>query len=292
MNHQEYPLRIKNFYMPHYDYREFGIKGVGKNRIPIMSMDQYIDHSQDEELHIECCKGLALSSNYKMGMVYGSVPPEVSAEFGGKGCWTDMLKNLKMHDPTGIHRKTIEEIIDTTDTDNKLQAVYKYCYYALGSVIPWYFVLYLKETSFFKKTKPNDNYLEECRYFPKLLKYIETLPFKHIGRILFFTSYPNAGVLTHRDSIVTNHKDHNINLYFSGGWRPSYIWDEITKQKTYLEKGSRSYFFNNRDHHGVDPEAVFRYTVRIDGTFTDELCDKLGLIDGYTWHEDYPAIIK
>jgi len=291
MNHREYYLKINQFCTPHFDYQEFGIKGVGKKRTPIMSMDQYIDHSQDEELHIECCKGLALSSNYKMGMIYGSVPPEVSLDFGGKNCWTDMLNNLKEYDPTGIHRKIIEEIIDTTDKDHVLQAVYKYCYYALGSMIPWYFALYLKKTPFNKKTEPNENYLEDCKYFPKLMKYIDTLPFKQIGRILFFTTYPNAGVLTHRDSIVTNHKDHNINLYFSAGWRPSYIWDEITKEKTYLEKGARSYFFNNRDYHGVDPEPVFRYTVRIDGTFTDELCDRLGLVDGYTWHESYSGSI-
>jgi hypothetical protein len=287
MIHFERSLIINQFYVPHFDYQEFGIKGVGKNRIPILSMDQYIDSSQDEELHIECCKGLALSNNYKMGMIYGSVPPEINAEFNGKDCWTEMLKNLKEHDSTGIHRKTIEEIIDTTDKDLIMQTVYKYCYYALGSIIPWYFALYLKKTSFSKKTEPNENYLEDCKYFPKLMKYIDTLPFKHIGRILFFTTYPKAGVITHRDSVVSNHKDHNINLYFSAGWRPSYVWNELTKEKIYLEKGARSYFFNNRDYHGVDPEPVFRYTLRIDGTFTDELCDKLGLVDGYTWHENY-----
>ena len=39
-----------------YPYAEYGIKGVGKNRLPIISMDRYIDHSKDCDLHIECCK--------------------------------------------------------------------------------------------------------------------------------------------------------------------------------------------------------------------------------------------
>ena len=91
----------------------------------------------------------------------------------------------------------------------------------------------------------------------------------------------------HRDGVVAEHKDHNINLFFTPGWRPSFVYDEITKEKVYLEQGARSYFFNNRDYHGVDPEPNFRYTLRIDGTFTDELQEELGLVDGYTWNWNY-----
>lgn len=287
MKHQEELIRINNFKMTHFDYQEIGIRGVGKNRHPIINMDRFIDHTLDDELHIECCKGLAMTDNYKMGMIYGAVPPEVSQQFAGKNCWTDMLKNLKDHDPTGKHRRAIEEIIDSTEKEHTLQSVYKYCYYALGSVIPWFFALYLKQSSFRTKTQYNENYTDDCKLFPQLMQYVKTLPFKHIGRMLFFTTYPNAGVLTHRDSIVTEHSDHNINLYFSGGWRPSYIWDEVKKEKIYLESGARSYFFNNRDYHGVDPEPVFRYTLRIDGTFTDELCQQLGLENGITWQDSY-----
>jgi hypothetical protein len=168
-----------------------------------------------------------------------------------------------------------------------MQAIYKYAYFAMGAVIPWFFACYLKHGDFNNKTKQNENWTENAKYFPKLIEYIKTLPFKEVGRIMFFTAYPNAGVVTHRDSIVAEHKDHNINLFFDSGWRPSFIWDEKTKEKVYLPEGARSYYFNNRDYHGVDPEPVFRYTVRIDGTFTDEMCEKLGLEDGYTWKWSY-----
>ena len=76
-------------------------------------------------------------------------------------------------------------------------------------------------------------------------------------------------------------------MFFDGGWRPSFVWDEKTKEKHHLPSGARSYFFNNRDYHGVDPEPIFKYTLRIDGTFTDEMCEKLGLEDGYTWKWSY-----
>jgi hypothetical protein len=268
-----------------FPYEEYGINGVGKNRLPIVSMDPYINHDQDLELHIECCKGLALCDDFKMGMVYGALPPEEVSRFGNHDCWSEMLLDLEKHDPTGQHKKALEELSNTSV--NPQMAMYKYAYYAMGAVIPWFFACYLKKNDFGKKTKDTGTWTENAKFFPKLIEYLDTLPFKEIGRVLFFTTYPKAGVATHRDSVVAEHKDHNINLFFDGGWRPSFIWDEKKKEKVYLENGARSYFFNNRDYHGVDPEPVFRYTLRIDGTFTDELCEELGLVNGYTWNWNY-----
>jgi len=269
-----------------YPYTEYGIKGVGKNRLPILSMDKYIDHSQDQELHIECCKGLALNEEYKMGMTYGALPPEEVARFGGHDCWSEMLQQLHKYDPTGVHREALKEVIDRSP-GKEMQAMYKYAYFAMGAVIPWFFALYLKKNDFGKKTQDFGQWTEAAKLFPNVVEYIKQLPFKTIGRVLFFTTYPNAGVVTHRDSVMAEHSDHNINLFFASGSRPSFIWDEKTKKKIYLDSDARSYFFNNRDYHGVDPEPVFRYTLRVDGTFTDELCEQLGLEDSRTWKWSY-----
>lgn len=285
-NQQHTATQLHSQTVMSYPYAEYGIKGVGKNRLPIVSMDQYIDHSMDQELHIECCKGLALSEEYKMGMVYGALPPGEVARFAGHDCWSEMLKNLNDHDPTGVHRAALREVIDQSPGKEQ-QAMYKYAYFAMGAVIPWFFALYLKKAGFTKKTQDLGQWTEAAKLFPNVIDYINRLPFKTVGRVLFFTTYPNAGVVTHRDSIVAEHKDHNINLFFASGGRPSFVWDEKTKQKTYLDKNASSYFFNNRDYHGVDAEPVFRYTLRVDGTFTDELCDQLGLENGYTWKWDY-----
>lgn len=272
--------------VPHFDFEKFGTKGVGKNRQLIINMDDYIDHSMDEQLHLECCRGLAKSSEYKLGMVYGAMPPFESDKYGGNQCWTDVLSQLEKHDPAGVHRQQILQLIKETPQDQMFATLYKYAYFAMGAIIPWFFALYLKKTDFRRKTQNVEQWEPAADNFPLLKEYIKTLPFKHIGRVLFFTTYPNAGVVTHRDSIVAEHKDHNINLFFTAG-RPSFIWDEISGEKTYLDPSAKSYFFNNRDYHGVDPEPVFRYTLRIDGTFTDELCEKLGLEDGYTWKWSY-----
>lgn len=283
-NQKQTSLTIGKELIKSFSYDEYGIKGVGKYRRPIMSMDPYINHDYDRELHIECCKGLALCNDIKMGMVYGALPPEEVSRFNNHDCWSEMFLELEKHDPTGIHRQTLEELSHIPV--NAQQAMYKYAYFAMGAVIPWFFACYLKKQDFIKKTTTG-TWTENAKYFPKLVEYLDTLPFKEIGRVLFFTTYPKAGVAIHRDSIVEEHKDHNINLFFESGWRPSFIWDEKKKEKVYLEQGARSYYFNNRDYHGVDPEPVFRYTLRIDGTFTDELCEELGLVDGYTWNWSY-----
>lgn len=276
-------INYNNYSVQHFDYEELGIQGVGKNRLPIINMDRYIPHVNDEELNAECYAGLALcEQHYKMGMFWGDLPPEEEVRLNGKS-WTSILDKIDEYDPTGIHQKTIDNILKQKGGK---KAIYRYIYYAMGGVIPWFFGLYLMENHFATKTQRGE-FTEAAKYFPKLIEYLDTLPFKQIGRVLFFTTYPGAGVAVHRDANMAPHKDHNINLFFSSGRRPSFIWDEKTKQKVYLEESATSYFFNNRDHHGVDPEPIFRYTLRVDGTFTDELCNNLGLVDGYTWHPNY-----
>jgi len=284
-NQKQHFTNIGRTSIPSFAFEKYGVNGVGKNRLPMISMDKYIDHSQDLDLHLECCKGLAITDNYKMGMIYGGVPPEEALRFSNKNSWSEMFDRIDEYDPTGVHKKVIYELAETAP--NPLQAVYKYMYYAMGAVIPWFFACYLKQNNFSTKSKDTGLWTENTKHFPKLMEYLKTLPFKEIGRVLFFTTYPNAGVLIHRDSIVEEHKDHNINLFFDGGWRPSFVYDEIKKEKIYLEKDARSYFFNNRDYHGVDAEPIFRYTLRVDGTFRDELCEELNLEDGYTWKWKY-----
>lgn len=264
---------------PHFEYEPVPMCGVGKNKTPIIAMDKYIDTSRNEELHYECCRGLAQVDTYKMSMFPGTVHKTESEK--GKVNFSEMLANMKKYDPTGVHIKNILDLEKNSKDPRK--EIYKYMYYAMGANIPWFFSYYLRVQDFSSKThEPEVLWTDEAiKYFPKLIEYVETLPFKSIGRVLFFTTYPNAGVTAHRDYYNAPHKDHNINLFFSPGWRPSFIWDDVKNEKVYLAKGSTSYFFNNRDYHGVDPEPMFRYTLRVDGTFEDWLQDELGLENGF-----------
>jgi len=270
-----------NLQIPHYDYEEFGVQGVGVNRTPIVNMDQYIDHSLDEELHYECLKGLALNEDSLQigGSFIGDTTPFEEFERTGQG-WTSILNSI---DRNSKHYKNILEL---ADKKNPLYTISKYMYYGMGAIMPWAFTLYLKDNNFLDKTG-GGQWSKASNDFPLLKEYIKTLPFKEVGRVLLFCTYPGAGIVTHRDWILEDHKDHNINLFFDGGPRPSFVWDEIQSKKIYLDDTAKSYFFNNRDYHGVDSEPNFRYTVRVDGTFTDDMCKQLGLENGYTWKREY-----
>lgn len=288
MKDQEYTFKeFGRESVPTFPYEEYGILGFGKNQIPIKSMDEYIDHSQDEELHVECCKGLALSKGLQIGRTGGSFIPEEMKNFQNSNSWSEILHNIEERDPKGIHRKTLEFLANSLPTEEAQYALFKYSVFALGAPVPWFFILNLKKNDFHQKNLDDGKWTVNIMHFPKLKKYIETLPFKFIGRVVIFVSYPNSPVLTHRDAVIAEHKDHNINLFLAGGDRPSFVWDEVKKEKVYLSPGSRSYFFNNRDYHGVDPQPMVRYTIRIDGVFEDWLCEELGLEDQYVWKWDY-----
>ena len=269
-----------------FDYEELGLNSVGRNRLPVVNMDKYIDHSKDNELHIESCIGLATVDNYKMGTFIGAVP-DFEKQRQGKECWSEILMHLDQYDQTGVHRKAIDQILGRTGRGIEgMKATYRYMYFAMDAFIPWYFTVYLKKSSFENKGT-NMEWLPDADHFPKVKEYIETLPFDKIGRVLFFTTAPDSPVVAHRDHPVAEHQDHNINLFFSGGTRKSYVWDEQKNEKIYIPKDCRSYFFNNRDYHGVDADPKFRYTLRVDGTFTQEVQEQLGLEDGYTFKWDY-----
>jgi hypothetical protein len=282
-NQQRYEIDVCGYPITTFMYNEIGFKGVGKNSLPIISMDNFRDTSMDDELHSEMSIGLALCGKYEMSMFTGPIIPE---ELDNKSeNWETMLMKIEEYDPTGIHRENISKLLALAPQP-KIASLFRYVQFAMGAHIPWLFHLMIKDNTFKDKGTDTNGYTDISVYFPKLLEYSKTLPFKEVGRIMVFGSYPGAGVTIHRDSNVADNKDHSINFFFDG-WRPSFIWDEVKKQKYYLEKGARSYFFNDRDYHGVDPEPTFRYTLRVDGTFTDELCEKLGMEDGHTFKWDY-----
>ena len=274
-------IGFENTETTYFAYEPLPLCGIGKHKHPIISMDPYIDISKNLEMHSECCRGLAQIETFKMAMFPGTVHRSESDL--GKINFTEMLYNLDHYDPTGIHKENLEWL-NKNSKDSK-RSMYKYMYFAMGANIPWFFAYYLRVQHFMEKLSEPDNLWtdEAKKLFPNLINYIGTLPFKTIGRVLFFTTYPNAGVTAHRDLYVAPHKDQNINLFFSG-WRPSYVWDDVKNKKFYLAKDATSYFFNNRDYHGVDPEPNFRYTLRIDGVFEDWLQEELGMVDGYVWN--------
>ena len=38
---------------------------------------------------------------------------------------------------------------------------------------------------------------------------------------------------------------------------------------------ARIYWFNDMDYHGVEPAPYFRYSIRVDGIFTNEFVERM-----------------
>lgn len=282
---------FKDVWNPSWGYEKLGPRGIGKNNIIVQNMDKYLPEADFTELDSEVCIGLAgLPSVSSHGSHFaGSVPPFELEKFDGIDGWSQIFRYLEDYDFEGIHRTNIEKIINMypKSPQSARRHIYKYIHYAIGGPMPWFYVLALRNSEFLDKNERGKSWdAPEAKLFPKTMEYISKLPMKFVGRIVIFTSLPNAGVVCHRDAPSVEHKDHSINMFFAGT-RPSYVYDEINNKKIYVDPGSKSYFFNDRDYHGVDPEPRFRYTVRADGEFEDWVQEELGLEDGYTWKESY-----
>lgn len=243
-------------------------QGVGVLKKPFVNFDSLIDTSDFDRLHEEVMLGLAtIDQNYMTwGKFSGSFPSD-------KGMYEDVIIEDEYLTSPDLSEKEVN-LFKTM----KKQEIRKYLYFSKGILKPWAFTVYLKTSPFNEKTKNNITWDPPADNFPMIKQFVEKLPFESVGRVMFFCTDAFRDVPVHRDDYPKKHADHSINIFFNG-WRPSYIYNPKTNEKIYLEEGCRSYVFNNRDYHGVDTENKFRYTLRVDGTFTKEIIKKIGLYE-------------
>jgi hypothetical protein len=257
-------------------HKKIGPKGV--NGKPFINMEPFLQTDNFLNLHHEILVGLSKVEKFDHPFIMGEIPPELKKLYNNMPLESEILADLKKHDPTGFHQKQMQGLTK--------QQARRYMYLAFGAISPWYGVCYLKYNFFLNKTVQSpEDWTKDIVYFPELKKFILSLQnsiFHDIGRVLFFISYPNVATVVHRDYEQVPHKDHSVNFYFNEG-RPAFIYNEVDQSKNYLDSNCRAYFFNNRDYHGVDAEPRMRYTLRVDGTFTSQIQKNLNLKDGYVY---------
>ena len=264
------------FGIPTFKHEDIGMKGINGN--PFVGFDSIIGLTDNkwDELDFEIGVGLATNkTGIPGGMVIGEMPPKIAAETLGK-LEPQIANNLDEIDPTGKHRSIMDKM-----TRHERQ---KYTYMVLGSTPIWHQLVYLRNYEVRKNMGHYEAYwTEEAKQlFPKVINFIETLPFKILGRVVIFCTYPYYPVPAHRDWIQQPHRDHHIN-FTSRFDRGIYVYDEIKDEKYYLDKNVRGYMFNLRDYHGVDACQLYSYTLKVEGIFTDKICDLLGLKDGFLY---------
>lgn len=114
---------------------------------------------------------------------------------------------------------------------------------------------------------------EEAANFARLMDFIETLPFKTVGRMLIIYDDAPRAVPAHRDHLETE-ICHEFIWFRTNLKKPLYMLNPGTNEKKYVESYS-AWFDSVNQFHGVDPLEDFSYSIRVDGKFTDEFKEKI-----------------
>ena len=163
----------------------------------------------------------------------------------------------------------------------------RYIKMALGAYDPYIYYFLWEEGSWDDRTAPR-KLTEEATYFPNVVKWVEdTITngiFEHIGRVIFFHCEADGIPFEHRDldakngvfgkDYYTPHRNEFIHI------RPNtkkafYLWDPDSKNKIYLN--TRAAWWNDQDFHGGEKIMEQSYGLRIDGKFTEDFRNRIGI---------------
>lgn len=207
------------------------------------------------DMDTEICIALTKADLSKYPIVSGVMPPRLQGEFTG------VFENEVMYNFSGNRT----DLVGMNPMERR-----KFLFFKYGSSIPWFFILDLKPNMFSTKHRDLNPWTPWAQqHLPYTISCIERMPFTEIGRVVIYGSWPESRVPCHRDEPPSETPPHHIN-FNPGGYRPVYVYDSISDTKIYLPEQYDFYAYNVTDYHGVDALPKFSYTVRVDGTLTQQ----------------------
>ena len=105
------------------------------------------------------------------------------------------------------------------------------------------------------------------------MRFIETLPFKATGRMLIMYDDAPRPVPAHRDHDATD-VCHEFVWFRTNLGKPFYMLNHETGERRYVESYS-AWFDTVNQFHGGDPARGLSFSIRVDGTFTDEFRQRI-----------------
>jgi len=266
------------------------IKGI--NGQPYVDMSSHINMDRFIELQPEIFRGFS-----------------EAREFAKEGTW--MTPAFRIEDMSYMLNwkpiyKAIEEFLALPDDDPiKLGGIdlyrdfhdfrvrnrfTRYIKMAMGAYDP-YIYYFLWEQGSWDDRSQSRKLTEEAQYFPGVVKWIEDMItdniFEHVGRVIFFHCEADGIPFEHRDLDGTKgihsyspHRNEFIHIR-PDLRKPFYLWDPEANGRTYIN--AKAAWWNDQDWHGGDRIMQQSYGLRIDGVFTQQFRDKLGVghLDSY-----------
>lgn len=246
----------------------------------IKNLDNYLNVADLEKCHLEICAGIAKSKTNLSSRVIPHY--EMSGEL-------NKLIEFKTNESSRIGNVADEgEGFLETDAEKKIFA--SLTHEQKKRFLQLYKKAYCDgEFVRLKFTKPehrdhpfatfHDSMCEwhpNSEYFPETMSFIKKLPFKEIGRVLFFVSYHYLHSDVHYDRKDECFDGRHHFIWFNPfNQKKFFIIDDENKYRYFEDK---SIFFNTRFLHGAKPANHMTYTLRVDGHLDENFCKEAGIL--------------
>ena len=262
------------------------IKGI--NGQPYYNLEQYLDLDTFQKLQPEIFRGFAEARMYaKEGtwMKPGFKFNDMSYVHNWKPIFTAIDEFLALPDDDHIKINGMPLYKDFKNYESRNKFT-RYLKMALGAYDPYIYYFLWEEGSWDDRTAPR-KLTAEAEYFPNVVRWVEQLQgtlFEHIGRVIFFHCEHDGVPFEHRDLGAQNgvwdkhqyspHRNEFIHVR-ANTKKAMYLWDPEEKNKTYLN--TRAAWWNDQDWHGGERIMEQSYALRIDGKFSAEFRERLGI---------------
>lgn len=267
-----------------------GIEGIFGR--PYIDLERYLDLGPLAEIHDEICLGLTRvpvdytgGSHRTLGIVPASRRDEAYADYGEvlRGLSAQEMRTFESlregpaHAPAGDPGALYGEEREVPLSRRQMLWL-KFRY---GVYFPWKVYLEFIPNRYWseKHVSEGKDFTRVARaLFPRTIAFVKTLPFLSIGRCNLMGLEANDHGTVHRDG----EREHSEPCHFitvcPAGNKRLFLWDEAGQRKHVVS--SRAYWFNDNDYHGVEAAPFFRYSLRIDGSFTPEFLERLAREQG------------
>jgi hypothetical protein len=266
-----------------------GVRGLlGR---PFVSLDNHLDLEPLGAIHDEICLGLTQvpveytgGSHRSMGIVPPSRAAEVLVDYGEVIRSLDeaafaVFKSLA-DDPKSIDAASPEGLSFGEEREHPLsRRQMLWLKFRHGVYFPWKVYVEMIPNRHWrdKSTAEGKDFTRVARtFFPKTVAYVKSLPFESIGRCNIMGLEAHDHGTVHRDGEPdeqTCGEEDQFIAFCPAENKRLFLWDEARREKTFVT--GRTYWFNDHDHHGVDSDPFFRYSVRVDGVFREGFLEQL-----------------
>lgn len=264
--------------------------GVHGHAEPYLNLEPFFDLSGFAAINEEICYGLphfAVSYTGGSHKSMGIVPPSLKND-----PYIDYGQVIQKFTPEEFERfMTLSDSDEGLDYEDRgrftfyeegevsmSRRQFLYLKYRYGVYFPWKVFLELVEgnVGWEDKCTNEGNFFPEIEHaFPLTVKFIRSLPFTSIGRCNLLGIEANDHGTVHRDN-YDKVDDPPLNDFITlspAGDKNLYLWNEAKREKLIVP--GRLYTFNDMNFHGVEAAPYFRYSIRVDGIFTDEFRAKI-----------------